>query len=101
MKAIKVTYVVKPEYVEQNKANIQKVMDWLIANPIEGMMYSSYILNDGQTFVHFNVAKDETTFNKLEEVQFFNDFRKALKESEPISSPKSENLNFVAAGFKI
>ena len=100
MKAVKVSYVVKPEFVEQNKANIQKVMDWLKANPIEGMMYSSYILDDGQTFVHFNVARDEA-FSKLEDVKLFNDFRKALKESNPISSPKSESLNFIAAGFEI
>jgi len=100
MKAVKVSYVVKPEYAEQNKANIRKVMDFLKANPIKGMMYSSYVLDDGQTFVHLNVAKDEV-FSKLEDVQVFNEFRKALKESEPISPPKSTNLNFVGAGFEI
>ena len=29
MRAVKVEYTVKPEYVETNKANIQKVMDEL------------------------------------------------------------------------
>ena len=101
MKAVKVSYVVKPEYVEQNKANIKKVMEWLIANPIEGMMYSSYILDDGATFVHFNVAKDEATLNKIEQVQVFNEFRKALKESDPVSPPKSTKLNLVGAGFEL
>ena len=41
MKAVKVQYVVKPEYVNQNKANIKMVMDKLKSDPIEGMLYSS------------------------------------------------------------
>ena len=101
MKAVKVQYTVKPEYAEQNKVNIQKVMDVLKTNPIEGMLYSSYTLEDGQTFVHINIAKDDATMAKLNEVQEFNDFRKALKESRPIASPESIILNLVAAGFEL
>ncbi len=101
MKAVKVQYKVKPEYVNQNKVNIRKVMDKLKADPIEGMMYSSYTLEDGQSFVHINIARDEETMNKLNEVQEFNDFRKALKESNPIDPPKSIKLELVAAGFEL
>lgn len=46
MKAVKVQYTVKPEYADQNKANIRKVMAALKANPIEGMLYSSYTSGD-------------------------------------------------------
>ena len=101
MKAVKVQYTVKPEYTEQNKANIRKVMEAIKANPIEGMLYSSYTLEDGQTFVHINIAKDDATMAKLNDVQEFNDFRKALKASEPIAPPKSTKLNQVAAGFEL
>ncbi len=101
MKAVKVQYTVKPEYAEQNKANIRKVMEAIKANPIEGMLYSSYTLEDGQTFVHINIAKDDATMAKLNDVQEFNDFRKALKASEPIAPPKSTKLNQVAAGFEL
>lgn len=101
MKAVKVQYTVKSEYVEQNKSKIKKVMEVLKANPIEGMLYSSYTLEDGQTFVHINIAKDDTTMAKLNEVPEFNEFRKALKASEPIKSPESTNLNPVAAGFDL
>ena len=101
MKAVKVEYTVRPEFVEQNKANIRKVMDKLRQFPIEGMMYSSYTKDDGQTFVHINIAKDEATISKLNEVSEFGEFRKALKESNPLSPPKSTNLNSVAAGFEI
>jgi hypothetical protein len=101
MKAVKVQYTVKPEYVDQNKANIKKVMNKLKENPIEGMLYSSYTLEDGQTFIHINMARDGETMNKLNDVQEFNEFRQALKESEPIKSPESTPLELVDAGFEL
>ena len=54
MEAIKVQYTVRPEFVEENKANIQRVMDRLRADPIEGIRYASFTLDDGNTFVHLN-----------------------------------------------
>jgi hypothetical protein len=51
MKAVKIRYTVKPEFVAQNKANIQKVMNRLKSDPIPGMFYSSFTLEDGHTFV--------------------------------------------------
>ena len=101
MKAVKVQYTVKPEFVDQNKANIKKVMNKLKNSPIEGMLYSSYTLEDGQTFVHINMARDGETMNKLNEVQEFNEFRKALKESEPVKPPESTALELVDAGFDL
>ena len=101
MKAVKVTYTVKPEYADQNRTNIQKVMNALKANPIEGMQYSSFILNDGQTFVHINMAKDGETMSKLNDVETFMEFRKALKASEPLTPPNSEDLNLVGAAFDL
>ena len=101
MKAVKVQYKVRPEYAEQNKANIQKVMDRLKVDPIDGMLYSSYTLDDGQTFVHINIARDEQTLSALSKVQEFNDFRMALKASGPLEPPVSTQLNPVAAGFTL
>ena len=101
MKAVKVTYTVKPEYVDQNKANIRKVMEAIRTNPIPGMRYASFTLDDGRTFVHINMAKDEETLARLGELKEFEEFRMALVASEPISPPDSENLNLVAAGFDL
>ncbi|MDH3652177.1 MAG: hypothetical protein OEQ53_20990 [Saprospiraceae bacterium] len=101
MKAVKVQYTVKPEYVEQNKANIRKVMDKLKAEPIAGMLYSSYTLADGQTFVHINICKDQETLSKLGQLAEFNAFRTALKASGPIEPPQSTDLNPVGAGFEL
>ncbi len=101
MKIVKVQYTVKPEYVEQNKTNIQKVMDDLKAKPIEGMKYSSYLLEDGVSFMHLNIGKDTETLSKLNQIESFNEFRKQLKASEPISPPKVEKLSLVGAGFDL
>ena len=102
MKAVKVQYTVQPEFVEENKKNIQRVMDALKANPILGMNYSTYT-DDEQpnTFIHINMAKDDETMSKLSDVKEFKDFRMALKASEPISPPKQTKLNLVAAGFNL
>lgn len=101
MKAVKVTYTVQPEYVETNKTNIKRVMDRLKSDPISGMQYASFTLDDGVTFVHINMAKDQETMNKLQELEEFNEFRSQLKASGPVSPPTSENLNLVAAGFSL
>lgn len=102
MKAVKVQYTVKPEYVEQNKKNIQKVMEELQLHPIAGMHYASYTDSENpNTFIHINMAKDESTMSKLSQIDAFNAFRTALKASEPLSPPKQTTLDLVAAGFEL
>ncbi len=101
MKAIRVQYTVKSEYIEQNKKNIQAVMQSLKENPIEGMYYSTYQLSDDNSFMHLNVAADDETMAKLNDVPAFNEFRKQLKASGPLSPPKAENLTFVGAGWEL
>ena len=59
MRAVKVEYTVKPEYVATNKANIQKVMDELRSLGNTGILYSTYVKEDGVSFVHFSIHRDE------------------------------------------
>mgnify|MGYP006928161602 CR=1 FL=1 len=101
MKAVQVTYQVREEYIEENKANIRKVMSKLRAEPIEGMMYSTYTTGDGSNFVHINIAKNQELIDKLNELEEFNSFRMALKASSPIKPPTSIALNLVDAGFEL
>ena len=101
MKTVKVTYRVKPEYVEQNKKNIHAVMDYLKDNPIEGMYYSSYQLDDEESFMHINIAQDEATMNKLNDVEAFTVFRMQLKASEPVEPPNAKDIALVGAGWKV
>ncbi|MGB5818090.1 MAG: hypothetical protein WBG90_01305 [Saonia sp.] len=100
MKAIKVQYTVKPEYTEENKKNIQRVMDVLKAKPIEGMQYSSFTDEESpNTFIHINMAKDDEIMGKLNGLQEFKDFQQALKASQPLSPPKATKLKMVGFGF--
>ena len=102
MKAVKVQYTVQPDYAEENKTNIKKVMDALMANPIEGMLYSTYTHGeDPNTFIHINMARDSETMAKLSDLNEFVHFRTSLKASNPISPPQQTKLNLVGAGFTI
>ncbi len=102
MKAVKVEYTVRPEYVVKNKENIQRVMDALVANPIQGMQYATYTHSEyPNTFIHINMAKNAETMSRLSELAEFIHFRTSLKESQPVSPPKQTTLNLVAAGFSI
>lgn len=100
MIAVKVEYTVKFDFVEENKANIQKVMDALKANPVEGMYYFSSTKDESpNSFVHINMAVDQETMSKLNELEAFTDFQKALKASGPLSPPKATKMTVVGTGF--
>jgi len=101
MKTVRVIYTVQPEYIEQNKINIQAVMNSLNANPIEGMYYSTYQLSDGVSFMHLNVAKDAETMSKLNAVDAFNNFRMQLKASNPVHPPKGEDISLVGSSWNM
>jgi hypothetical protein len=98
MRAIRVQYIVKPNFAEHNKANVRAVMDDLRKNPIPGMRYSTWYLGDGK-FMHLNVSRDETANGQLNERESYKQFRVELKASEPVSPPKSEDLEMVGANF--
>ena len=101
MEAVKVQYTVWPEFVEENKANIRKVMDRLKSEPIEGVHYSSFTLDDGQTFVHINIMKTAEAKAAMVELPEFKAFQAALKASDPVSPPSAEPMELVAAGFEV
>ncbi len=101
MRAVRVQYTVRPEFVEENKKNIRAVMESLKRHPVEGMYYATYQLPDGNSFMHVNIAKDEETMSRLNEVEAFGTFRKALKESNPLQPPKAEKLEVVGSSWNI
>ncbi len=101
MKIIRVQYKVKPEYVVHNQENIKAVMADLrkLNNP--NIKYTSFLLDDGQTFMHFAMYPDEATSQILNGVESFNKFRQELKASEPIEPPVSVNMSMVASAYDI
>ena len=98
MRAIKVEYTVKPEYVATNKANIQKVMDELRAMGNTGVLYSTYLKEDGVSFVHFSIHKDEE--NIIPSLSAFKVFSTQLNAEGLVGeAPKALKLEMVAKSF--
>ena len=101
MENTRVTYTVRPEFVEQNKANIAQVMKDLRAKNNPNTKYASYLDEDGVTFMHFAQFPDEETAQLLTGLESFAKFRKELMESQPVSPPSAKNLTLVASAFDI
>lgn len=101
MKIVRVQYTVRPEYVEANRARIRAVMEDLRAHPIEGMRYATFLLPDGQTFMHLNLSDRPEALEAFNRREAFRAFRSALRESGPVTPPKAEELELVGASFDV
>jgi hypothetical protein len=66
-----------------------------------GIKYSSYMLDDGQTFMHFAMFNDDEGQKKLNELESFKKFAAELKASGPVEPPKPENLELVDSCYDI
>ena len=74
MKVTRVQYTVRPEYVEQNKRNIQAVMRELRAIGTDQVKYAVYLQQDGCTFMHLvhqNTAEAQRYPTSLESFKAF------------------------------
>ncbi|MDN5203702.1 hypothetical protein QQ008_20095 [Fulvivirgaceae bacterium BMA10] len=100
MKAVRVQYTVKDSYVATNKQNIEQVMSDLRALNNPNIRYSSFLLDDGKTFMHFALYPDEATGKIVSDLPSFQKFRSELKESQPEIPPKAENLSLVASAYE-
>jgi hypothetical protein len=101
MRAVKVEYTVKPEYVTKNKANIQKVMDELRSLGDVGILYSTYIKEDGCSFVHFAIYREPGESNIITSLATFKAFNSQLKAEGLISPPQSAKLTMVGKSFDL
>ncbi len=99
MKITRVGYTVQQSFVEQNKKNIESVMQELRALNRQDIFYSSYVLDDGKTFMHFVVSKGDDASEVLGSLEAFKHFQSELKASNPEVPPKPENLTLVASSF--
>ena len=100
MKAVKVEYTVRPDFVETNKANVKKVMDKLQAMENTGLHYSTHIKEDGKSFVHLAIMRDEAAGQVLPNLEEFSQFRAALKTGVEVP-PAAEELAIVGTSFQL
>jgi len=100
MKTVKVEYRVRPDYVETNKQNIKNVMKELQGLGDVGVHYSAYVKEDGQSFVHIAMQRDEAAAKVVPNLESFKTFRTQLKTGLEIE-PKSEELQMVEKSFDL
>jgi hypothetical protein len=100
MKAIKVEYTVKPEYVNTNKSNIQKVMEELKSLGNVGVLYSVYTKEDGCSFVHFAIYRNANEPNIIPTLKSFQAFNEQLKKEGLTAPPVTLKLDMVAKSFE-
>ena len=101
MKIVKVTYTTKPEYAEQNQANIKAVMADLQKLNYPGINYNSCLGADGKTFTHTAFFKSEEDEKLLLQLPSFKHFQEQLKASGPEAPPKQELLTLVGSSTTI
>ncbi|MDR6923438.1 MULTISPECIES: hypothetical protein [Chryseobacterium] len=90
-----VTYTVSPEFVSENKANIQQFLDDFQNLDQETFEYKVYVKEDGVTFLHYsNYINEEAQYEVLN-VPSFKEFQRLRDESGLNGSHKVEILQSI------
>lgn len=97
MISVIVTYTVKPGYVEQNKQRIQQFLKDFKELDTSAFEYNVYTKEDGLTFVHHSIYRDEKIQTMVLNVPSFKDFQRLRDESGLNGSHKVEVLNAVGS----
>ena len=98
MKIARVQYTAKEDFVETNKQNINAVMEELRALNNPNVKYSTYLLEDGRTFMHFAVGTDEEAVKVIGQLESFKQFRAELAEGAE-AKPQAQNAELVGSSF--
>lgn len=100
MISVIVTYQIKKEFVEQNKANIQKFIQDFEKLDATQFEYKIFTKQDGLTFVHNSLYKNETIQKQLLNVPSFLEFQKQRDEIGLDGKAQIEILNLLASSDK-
>ncbi len=94
---VRVQYTAKPEYSEKNRENISRVMSDLRKLSHPGIKYSTFIQNDGKTFMHLALFENDEAKKIHNELPSFKKFSAELNASGFEIPPKSENLSLAGS----
>jgi len=100
MKTTIVEYTVRKDYVETNKANIRAVTDELAQKGDTGVQYFASLKDDGQSFVHVVISRDEEGSKVVPSLNAFKHFRTQLNTGL-VSGPNSTNMDLVGKSFDL
>lgn len=101
MKATKVQYTVQGEFAKQNASNIRDVMKDLKNLGNRDLKYSSFLLDDQKSFVHFVMTNTEEAEKILTNLPSFKKFQTELKASDPEKPPVVEKMSLVDSSYNI
>jgi L-rhamnose mutarotase len=97
MKIVRVQYTTTAEYASRNKDNIRQVVNELKKMNHPGIKYSTYIMPDGKTFMHFDQFENEEDHNVLTQLESFKKFSDELLASNLEADPKLDLLSLVSS----
>ena len=97
MISVIVTYQVKPEFVDQNKQNIQRFLKDFKELDTSDFQYNVYTKDDNVTFVHHSIYKNEKVQTELLNVASFLEFQRIRDESGLNGTHKVEILKIVGS----
>ncbi|AQX04940.1 hypothetical protein BAX97_17125 [Elizabethkingia meningoseptica] len=76
-----VSYTVKPEYVAENRHNIQKFLEDFKKLDQSKFEYKVYLKEDGVTFLHYSNYENEAVQHEVLNVPSFKEFQRLRDES--------------------
>ncbi|WP_259065271.1 hypothetical protein HDF24_01130 [Mucilaginibacter sp. X4EP1] len=97
MKVVRVQYTVRPGYVATNQQNIAAIVSELKTLKHSGIKYTTWLLPDGKTFMHFDQFESEAAHLVLQSLAAFKKFAADLEASQLEVEPRLELLSLVAS----
>ncbi|MCL1675712.1 hypothetical protein [Elizabethkingia meningoseptica] len=76
-----VSYTIKPEYVAENKHNIQRFLEDFKKLDQSKFEYKVYLKEDGVTFLHYSNYENEAVQHEVLNVPSFKEFQRLRDES--------------------
>ena len=88
-------YTVRPEYVAQNRQNVDEFIAALTEAAEPGLSYQVFLEEDGQTFLHLVTSRDDPA-GVITGLPSFKKFQSELLASDPVVKPDQVRLSLIA-----
>ena len=98
---VKVTYTVKPGFVQHNQENINTFMSDFKNMDNKNFRYTTYLCADGKTFVHLSHYQNKEIQKQLLAVPSFVSFQKQRDDSGLENQSQIEMMHMVASSQDI
>ncbi|WP_374951655.1 hypothetical protein [Mucilaginibacter sp.] len=97
MKALRVNYTTTAAFAPTNQANIAGIVEELKELNHPGIRYSTWLLPNGKTFMHFDQFENDDAHDVLTSLASFKKFDEELWASGLESEPVVELITLIAA----